>query len=69
MINEELLRILEKLQVGDQGLINAHDEVLNLFSVSNSDNVDEEEPCSVCNNTKEYYNETLTSTMDCPYCT
>ena len=34
MINEELLRILEKLQVGDQALVNAHDEVLNLFSVS-----------------------------------
>jgi hypothetical protein len=34
MINEELLRILEKLQVGDQALVNTHDEVLDLFSVS-----------------------------------
>ncbi len=34
MINEELLRTLEKLQVGDQALVNAHDEVLDLFSVS-----------------------------------
>ena len=33
MINEELFNILERLQVGDQALINAHDEVLDLFSV------------------------------------
>ena len=34
MINEELLDILEKLQVGDKALVNAHDEVLDLFLVS-----------------------------------
>ena len=33
MINEELLDILEKLQVGDKPLVNAHDEVLDLFLV------------------------------------
>ena len=33
MISEELFNILERLQVGDQALLNAHDEVLNLFSV------------------------------------
>ena len=37
MINEELFNILERLQVGDQALINAHDEVLNLFSVMQRD--------------------------------
>jgi len=37
MINEELFNILERLQVGDQALFNAHDEVLNLFSVMQRD--------------------------------
>jgi len=37
MINEELLDILEKLQVGDKPLVNAHDEVLDLFLVMLSD--------------------------------
>jgi len=37
MINEELLDILEKLQVGDKALVNAHDEVLDLFLVMLSD--------------------------------
>jgi len=37
MINEELLDILEKLQVGDKALVNAHDEVLDLFLVSYCD--------------------------------
>ena len=37
MINEELFNILERLQVGDQALLNAHDEVLHLFSVMQRD--------------------------------
>ncbi len=37
MINEELFNILERLQVGDQALLNAHDEVLDLFSVMQRD--------------------------------
>ena len=32
-MKDELLGILERLQKGDQALINAHDEVLDLFSV------------------------------------
>jgi len=37
MINEELLNILERLKVGDQSLLNAHDGVLDLFSVMQRD--------------------------------
>jgi len=37
MIKEELFNILERLQVGDQALLNAHDEVLDLFSVMQRD--------------------------------
>jgi hypothetical protein len=37
MINEELFNILERLQVGDQALLNAHDEVLDLIFVMQRD--------------------------------
>jgi len=43
MINEELFNILERLQVGDQALFNAHDEVLNLFSVMLSETLNKAE--------------------------
>ncbi len=43
MINEELFNILERLQVGDQALLNAHDEVLNLFSVMLSETLNKAE--------------------------
>jgi hypothetical protein len=41
MINDELLGLLEKLQVGDQALVNSHDEVLNLFLVMLSKTLEE----------------------------
>ena len=62
MINEELLGLLEKLQVGDKPLVNAHDEVLDLFLVMLSDLPDEIHD-KILDKQEEEYGENLIDNM------